>query len=97
MILSPLVGMVPAKEHLMRVFLATFVLFGIVFAAHAEEYTVPSWPKGINQLPRSAFHKNPDGSWTMTATVHAGQITLSNVTFPGGAEVKMIEAKCGSI
>jgi hypothetical protein len=79
-----------------RVFVATFFLTGMIFAAHAEEYTIPSWPNGINQLPCSAFRKNPDGSWTVVATVHAGDIAMSNVTFRGGGEVKIIEAKCGS-
>jgi hypothetical protein len=81
----------------MRVFLSALVFIGLIFTAQAEEYTVPSWPDGIKQLPCSVFHKNPDGSWTMTATVHAGFLTLSNVTFRGGGEAKMIEAKCGSI
>jgi hypothetical protein len=81
-----------------HVLLTTFVLTGIIFAADTEEYTIPSWPNGINQLPCSAFRKNPDGSWTVIATVHAGPMTLSNVTFRGGGgEVKMIEAKCGAI
>jgi hypothetical protein len=81
----------------MRVLLATFLLSCTVFAAHAEEYTVTSWPNGIKQLPCSAFRKNPDGSWTVTATVHVGSVTLSNVTFRGGGEAKMIEEKCRSI
>jgi hypothetical protein len=81
-----------------RVLLATFVLIALIFAGHAEEFTIPSWPNGLNQLPCSAFRKNPDGSWTVIATVHAGHVILSNVTFRGGTgEVKMIEAKCGSI
>jgi hypothetical protein len=81
----------------MRVLLPTFALIGMIVTTHAEEYTVPSWPNGMNQLPCSAFRKNPDGSWTVIATVHAGHLTLSNTTFRGGGEVKMIEAKCGSI
>jgi len=81
----------------MRVFLSAFVFIGMIFTVHAEEYTIPSWPNGIKQLPCSVFHKNSDGSWTMVATVHAGFMTLSNVTFRGGGEAKMIEEKCGAI
>jgi hypothetical protein len=81
----------------MRVFLAAFVLIGMSMVTHAEEYSISSWPNGIKELPCSAFHKNPDGSWTLTATVHAGHITLSNVTFRGGAEAKIIDEKCRSI
>jgi hypothetical protein len=78
---SHLLSDMQAEGASMRVFAATFLLIGMIFAAQAEEYTIPSWPNGISQLPCSAFRKNPDGSWTVVATIHAGNITMSKRYF----------------
>jgi hypothetical protein len=44
-------------------------------------YTVSEWPQGISELPYVAFRQNAPDSWTLIATVKAGGVTMSNVTF----------------
>jgi hypothetical protein len=73
-------------------------VLAVPFPAVAQQvYHISGWPQGINDLPCSAFRKNPNGSWTLVATVvMPGNVSLSDITVSGGREVERIEAKCGS-
>ena len=64
--------------------------------AQQPTYTVSEWPQGISELPCAAFQQSAPDSWTLIATVKAGGITMSNVTFTHTQESKMIETKCGN-
>jgi hypothetical protein len=81
---------------MLKVVVAALLVFSSLSIAHAEEYKVSGWPQAINELPCSAFRKNADGGWTLTATIKFGGVTMSDDTFKGGSEARMIEAKCGS-
>lgn len=85
----------------MRVFLTILAASVTVIigasAVYAQQYTVSAWPQGINELPCSAFRKNPNGSWTMMPVVHVvGSYSMMYTTFGGPPERDMIEKKCGS-
>jgi hypothetical protein len=82
---------------------ATSILFFLIVSLLAAStspvqaqqpiYTVSEWPEGIRELPCAAFRQDAPDSWTLVATVKAGGLTMSNVTFNHTQASRMIEIK----
>jgi hypothetical protein len=54
---------------MLRVLLFVASTLAICGGAIAETYTIRSWPDDLDQVPREAWKKNPDGSWSQTGTI----------------------------
>ena len=81
---------------MLRILLVIASTLAICGTAIAETYTIRSWPNDLDQVPCEAWKKNPDGSWSETGTIIAGDVTRRSNTFNNTPEALIVEKKCGT-
>jgi hypothetical protein len=81
----------------MRFLVFPIILVASITATAAQtQYSIPSWPDGLQTIPCDAFKKNRDGSWTQTGTiiVETGNLRLTRNTFKNGIESVILDQRC---
>ena len=80
-------------DYRRRAFIAT------IAAARADGsvWTLDNWPADIDQIPCSAWTKNPDGTWVLTGgSLKLGADIVDNVAVKGDAAAHHLNRSCGA-
>jgi hypothetical protein len=81
---------------MLRILLIIASILAICGTASAETYRIEHWPADLDQVPCEAWKKNPDGSWSQTGTIIAGDVARKDNRFRNTPETQIIEKKCGT-
>ena len=79
--------------------LAAAAFIATIAAARADGsvWTLDNWPADIDQIPCSAWTKNPDGNWVLTGgSLKLGAEVVDNVAVKGDAAAHHLNRSCGA-
>ncbi len=64
--------------------------------ADGQVWVLDNWPADIDQIPCSAWAKNPDGTWVLTGgSVKLGSEVMNNIGVKGDAAAHKLDRECG--